>query len=209
MASRTSSRTSDRVIFGNVPFAPNRQGATTNCTLDIAARAKRRKVLGLPEQAPSPAKPPKAKERDGSVYLIQSGQYYKIGRSDELERRVKEIRIALPEAAVLVHTITANDPPGIEACWHRRLANRGGRGMVQTHARRRPGFQAAKVPVAGAGGPQLYHSALAIAKSARQNSAAQACCRGVAEESVEPAVRPMCSGRCLSLRLNSGGRGRD
>jgi hypothetical protein len=43
--------------------------------------------------------------KEGLVYLIQSGPHYKIGRSDELERRVKQIRVALPEAATLVHSI--------------------------------------------------------------------------------------------------------
>lgn len=49
---------------------------------------------------------------DGFVYLICSGAYYKIGRSDELERRVKEreIRITLPDSARLGHSHRRSQP---------------------------------------------------------------------------------------------------
>lgn len=59
---------------------------------------------------------------------MKSGHHFKVGRSDELERRVKQISVQLPESVTLEHAIRTDDPPGIEAYWHRRFAERRAKG---------------------------------------------------------------------------------
>ena len=60
----------------------------------------------------------------GYVYLLRSGRFYKIGRSNSVGRRERELAIQLPEKAALVHSIKTDDPQGIEAYWHRRFQDR-------------------------------------------------------------------------------------
>lgn len=73
------------------------------------------------DEAPAPV-------GEGFVYLLKSGDHFKVGRSDELERRVKQISVQLPESVTLEHAIRTDDPPGIEAYWHRRFAERRANG---------------------------------------------------------------------------------
>jgi len=60
----------------------------------------------------------------GHVYLLRMGDNYKIGKSGDIEKRIKSVRVGLPEKVTEEHRIATDDPSGIEAYWHRRFADR-------------------------------------------------------------------------------------
>jgi len=59
----------------------------------------------------------------GYVYLFKSGDYFKVGRSNNVGRRAYEVALQLPERTEVLHSIETDDPEGIEAYWHRRFAS--------------------------------------------------------------------------------------
>jgi hypothetical protein len=64
----------------------------------------------------------------GFVYLARHGQDYKIGRSNDVTRRRRELALLLPQELKHVHVIETDDPEGIERYWHQRFEARRVRG---------------------------------------------------------------------------------
>ncbi len=60
----------------------------------------------------------------GFVYLMKSGRFYKIGRSNAVGRRERELAIQLPEKVKVIHSIKTDDPAGIEEYGHKRFQTR-------------------------------------------------------------------------------------
>ena len=76
-----------------------------------------------PEPEPSQqAEPEPSVGREGCVYLVKSGQRFKIGRTYALEQRMRTLQFQLPEKPVFIHHIKTEDPAGFEKYWHRRFA---------------------------------------------------------------------------------------
>lgn len=64
----------------------------------------------------------------GHVYMQRHGSDYKIGFTNSLNKRGRQIQIELPQEIELVHSILTDDPAGVEAYWHKRFGAKRTRG---------------------------------------------------------------------------------
>ena len=79
-------------------------------------------AISVPMEKPSSTQP--SSIEFGYVYLLKSGRYFKIGRTNAVGRRERELAIQLPQKALCLHTIQTDDPSGIEEYWHRRFTDK-------------------------------------------------------------------------------------
>jgi len=70
----------------------------------------------------------KAKLETGFVYLMRSGRHYKIGRTNSVGSRERQLAIKIPVPPTTVHSIQTDDPIGVEAYWHKRFSDKRGEG---------------------------------------------------------------------------------
>jgi hypothetical protein len=64
----------------------------------------------------------------GVVYLMRSGRHYKIGRTNSIGSRERQLAIKIPIPPITIHTIKTDDPVGVENYWHNRFADKRGEG---------------------------------------------------------------------------------
>jgi hypothetical protein len=112
-----------RNCFGNAQ-------STAVALLTYARNQGDQKLAAICEARLVIAKSKPAQKRDGnvtatgSVYLMKSGPFYKVGLSNASGRREYELGIQLPEKPRLIHEIRTDCPRALETYWHDRFANK-------------------------------------------------------------------------------------
>ena len=94
--------------------------STRDDLADVAAICEA--ALAKPHTPRNAAEPGPGVQTIGFVYLLKSGGYFKIGRSNSVGRRSYEVALQLPERVTEVHHFATDDPAGIERYWHERFA---------------------------------------------------------------------------------------
>lgn len=91
-----------------------------SCIRSLIPEARRCEILERMEnEKPCPSMPnADQKTRAGFVYLMRSGDLYKIGRSKNPNARLAALQNAAPNTIYLVHSIRTDDMHGFEAYLH-------------------------------------------------------------------------------------------
>ena len=71
-----------------------------------------------------PTRPATRTSETGFVYLVKSGQFYKIGHSAAPGRRQYDLAIQLPEKVELIHKIPTACAEAAERFWHERFKSK-------------------------------------------------------------------------------------
>lgn len=75
------------------------------------------------QKSPSTSTSRQDSNSTGVVYLLQAGPFYKIGKTNDPNRRVKEVKLQMPFPVTRIHTIAVHDISAVETFWHRRFAH--------------------------------------------------------------------------------------
>lgn len=73
-----------------------------------------------PHAASSP-KPNDKETAKGHVYMQQVDKKFRIGKTNSLVGRYRQVQLETPHQVEYVHTILTDDPDGVEKYWHRRF----------------------------------------------------------------------------------------
>lgn len=103
--------------------------ATADALLRHAKATNDERLIGICEARVAIVGRKRSKQPDeqlaiGSVYLMKSGDFYKIGLSNASGRREYELGIQLPEKLKKVHEIKTDCPAALESYWHTRFASK-------------------------------------------------------------------------------------
>jgi Meiotically up-regulated gene 113 len=99
-----------------------RENALGGRLQDLLAEAIAR--LPAEKESVSDAAEPLSPITTGFVYMMKSGKFYKIGKTNSIDRRQYEIGLQLAEGLTPIHSIETDDPSGIEAYWHNRFKDK-------------------------------------------------------------------------------------
>lgn len=60
----------------------------------------------------------------GFVYLLRAGPFYKIGKSKDPEKRIKQIKLQLPYPVEIVHVVASSNMSYLETHWHKQFSEK-------------------------------------------------------------------------------------